>query len=139
MSLEKPVPGSAADWLRHARSDLALASVALPPDALHNELCFHAQQAAEKSLKALLLHYGIEFPSTHDISYLMELLPPSLGLPPDAEEIAQLTNFAVMFRYPGGYEDITEEEHQWALAMTRIVYDWAATLMLKSGSDLPTS
>jgi HEPN domain-containing protein len=34
-------------WLTHARADLALANVALPPGGLFDHLCFHAQQAAE--------------------------------------------------------------------------------------------
>ena len=38
--------GSATDWLRHARSDLALAQDAALPGVLLESLCFHAQQAA---------------------------------------------------------------------------------------------
>ena len=46
-------PGGGEDWLRHARSDLALASAVGPVgDILAETLCFHAQQAAEKALKA---------------------------------------------------------------------------------------
>jgi HEPN domain-containing protein len=44
--------GSAADWPRHARADLALARVTEPPQLLEL-LCFHALQACEKSLKAV--------------------------------------------------------------------------------------
>jgi len=59
-------PGGGEDWLRHARSDLALASAVGPVgDILAETLCFHAQQAAEKALKAVLVHVGIEFPRTH--------------------------------------------------------------------------
>lgn len=47
--------GSPDDWLRHAYSDLELARVALPAKVLLELLCFHAQQAAEKSLKAVYL------------------------------------------------------------------------------------
>ncbi|WP_456427531.1 HEPN domain-containing protein [Rhodocaloribacter sp.] len=50
-----PEPGAAADWLRYARSDLALARVEPPAGVLTEMLCFHAQQAAEKALKALLI------------------------------------------------------------------------------------
>jgi HEPN domain-containing protein len=67
MLLDKPSPGSAADWLRRAHSDLGLAGIALPCDVLYNELCFHAQQAVEKSIKAVLVHYGVEFKRVHDI------------------------------------------------------------------------
>jgi len=46
MSPEASPPGSPADWLRHARSDLALARVELPPDAMLEGLCFHLAEAA---------------------------------------------------------------------------------------------
>ena len=40
-------PGSPADWLRHAHSDLELAKAKeLSEDILFEELCFHAQQTA---------------------------------------------------------------------------------------------
>ena len=48
-------PGSSEDWLRYAKADLALAQVPLPAGGLYELLCFHAQQAAEKSLKAVLM------------------------------------------------------------------------------------
>ena len=45
MPLDPPTPGSPEDWLRHARSDLALAQQWQVPDVLLATLCFHAQQA----------------------------------------------------------------------------------------------
>ena len=53
MPPEDIMPGSPSDWLRHACSDLELARVARTPKILLEGLCFHAQQAAEKALKAL--------------------------------------------------------------------------------------
>lgn len=81
---DKPLPGSAADWLRRAQSDLALASIALPRDVLYNELCFHAQQAVEKSVKAVLVHCGTEFSKVHNIDYLITLLPSEVSAPPES-------------------------------------------------------
>lgn len=61
------------DWLRYAKSDLALAA-SKPDGVLLDTLCFHAQQAAEKSLKAvLILRVGV-VPYTHDIGELIEAL-----------------------------------------------------------------
>jgi HEPN domain-containing protein len=125
MLLDKPLPGSAADWLRRAHSDLVLAGITLPRGVLYNELCFHAQQAAEKSIKAVLVHYGVEFKRVHDIDYLMTQLPAEVSVPPEAEEVVSLTSYAVMFRYPGDYEDVTEEEYQWAIQAAQAVYRWA--------------
>ncbi len=56
MPQDRPVPGSAEDWLARAEGDLALARVPLPEGAFYEDLCFHAQQAAEKALKAVYQH-----------------------------------------------------------------------------------
>lgn len=61
------VPGSPAEWLNHARSDLRLAIVARRhKDILLEQVCFHAQQACEKALKAVLLSKEVGFPLVHD-------------------------------------------------------------------------
>ena len=67
MPLEPPTPGSPEDWLRHARSDLALAQQWQVPDVLLAALCFHAQQTVEKSLKAVLVQRADY--SSRDVSY----------------------------------------------------------------------
>jgi len=54
---------------------LALASSSLPKDGLYSTLCFHAQQAVEKSVKAVLVLRGVEFPKIHSLPRLMDLLP----------------------------------------------------------------
>ena len=123
------MPGSSADWLRRAFSDLSLAGVPLPPGVLYTELCFHAQQAVEKSIKAVLVHYGVEFRKVHNLDYLFSLLPPNTLLPPEAEDVLELTSYAVMFRYPGDYEEITEQEYQEAIFSARHVYQWAEQLI----------
>ena len=133
MQPDRPIPGSAADWLRHAQSDLALASAVLPTEVLYNQLCFHAQQAAEKSVKAVLIHYGVEFRKAHDVDYLMTLLPSGASLPPEAEEVAGLTGYAVMLRYPGDYEDVTKEEYREAVETARAVVAWAEQIILGRG------
>ncbi len=126
---DRPTPGSAADWLRHAKSDLALAVAATPEGVLYSQLCFHAQQAAEKSIKAVLIHYGIEFHKVHNLDYLMALLPSGVALPPEAENVAGLTGYAVMLRYPGDYEDVTKEEYWEAIQLARAVVAWAERII----------
>ncbi|MGD0091486.1 MAG: HEPN domain-containing protein [Planctomycetota bacterium] len=58
MAHELGLPGSPEEWLRYARSDLAVARKPCQPEILLETLCFHAQQAAEKSLKAVLVARG---------------------------------------------------------------------------------
>jgi HEPN domain-containing protein len=67
---EKYALGSSAQWITHAESDLRLARLgADDPSILREQVCFHAQQAAEKALKAVLLSREIEFLYTHDVNY----------------------------------------------------------------------
>ncbi len=129
MPPEQVAPGSPADWLRRARSDLALARVRAPRHVLYNDLCFHAQQAVEKSIKAVLVRYGVEFRRVHDIDYLIALVPERAGRPPAAQDIVSLTSYAVMARYPGDYEDATEQDYAEAIQAARAVYAWAKQII----------
>ncbi len=64
---------------------------------------FHAQQAIEKGLKALLVWHAVDHPPKHDLGLLMTLLPDgsrAKGLP-----VAGLTVYAVDQRYVAGASD----------------------------------
>lgn len=125
----QPEPGSPGDWLRHAGSDLALAQTPPGNDVLLETLAFHAQQAAEKSLKAVLLHAGIDPPRTHNLKLLAEALPANLRLPEDLLRCAELTDYAVTGRYPGEYEPVEQEELDRAIAIAAAVVAWAASVL----------
>lgn len=61
---------------------------------------FHAQQAVEKSLKAVLSGAGQVYPRTHNLVMLAQLLDEArIPMPPDAEEFGALTPFGVVLRY----------------------------------------
>jgi HEPN domain-containing protein len=50
-------------WLNRARSNLVRAKEGINIEGVYLEdLCFDAQQAAEKAIKALLIHLGVRFP-----------------------------------------------------------------------------
>lgn len=55
------IPGSFDDWFQNANSDLILAGIDPPEGVRLESFCFHAQQAAEKALKALLLSRNLTF------------------------------------------------------------------------------
>ena len=62
---KKRLPASPEEWLVHAKSDLKLARLGKESkDVLPQQICFHAQQAVEKSFKAVLLLNKIDFPLT---------------------------------------------------------------------------
>lgn len=60
--------------------------------------CFHAQQASEKSLKALLVAFGIDFPRSHALDRLLALLPTEVAIEFDAEAVAELAPCAAPIR-----------------------------------------
>jgi len=93
-------PDAPQAWLERARSDLALARVALQtPGVLAADACFHAQQCAEKALKALLVHRGIAFPRTHVLEMLLDIAQASdVDLPVSIDDIVRLTQYASEIR-----------------------------------------
>ncbi len=118
-------PGSPEDWLRRSRSDLAIARMPPPVGVLPEDLCFHAQQAAEKALKAVLIASSIPFPRTHNITRLLELIPEDRGIPKLVRDAVVLTDYAVASRYPAAYEPVDDEELEEALALAEAVVSWA--------------
>ena len=120
--------GEPADWLRRARSDLELARVRRNSRILLEDLCFHAQQAAEKALKAVLVFRSIPFPKTHNIITLLDLLPGGLSFP-EEEGAPILTDYAVLTRYPGDLEPVTEEEYLKALQIAEATVQWAEKIV----------
>src|SRR5436190_23974198 len=99
-----------ARWMDWARSDLAVANMTEDERIAPEILAFHAQQAAEKALKALLIRYQIEFPRTHAIGPLLNLCEASgsTGFEALADAVT-LTRFAVATRYPGAEEPISRQ------------------------------
>jgi HEPN domain-containing protein len=70
-----------------------------PP--VHDQICFHCQQSAEKYLKALLQDWGIVPPRTHDLDTLLTfLLPHDAALRNLRRKLESLTRYAVDIRYP---------------------------------------
>lgn len=132
MPPDKHLPGSPSDWLRHAQSDLELARAKPSPKVLFEDLCFHAQQSAEKAFKAVLIFRNMPFPRTHNIRTLLDLLPKSFELPDNVQRAGKLTAYAVASRYPGVVEPINEEEHQEAVRLAEAVVNWAEKIIQSS-------
>ena len=126
------VPATPSDWLTHARSDLKLAKLGMGQDVLPEQVCFHAQQAVEKSLKAVLLFRRIEFPFTHDLEQLVETFGQSgVQLPPDLREAGTLTPYAVESRYPGYWGDISDTDVTTAVTLAENAINWADHIIHK--------
>ena len=90
----------ARGWLLKAQSDLADARRTVESEGPYDTACFHAQQAIEKSFKAVLAYFGDPIPRTHDLQKLAERatgLAPGLRL--DEDGLSEITPFAVQLRY----------------------------------------
>lgn len=133
------LPGSPEEWLEHARSDLRLARLAAGDASIRREqACFHAQQAAEKAIKAVLLSRQAGFPLTHDIEELLELAERSgLPVPKPVEDAGLLTPYAVETRYPGYWLDVTGADVEEALHTAENVLSWVNRLLPASGGEKP--
>jgi len=97
-----------SEWVGKAEGDFATVEreCRARKNPNYDGACFHAQQCAEKYLKALLAEANIAFTKTHD---LVDLLEKALAVRPEwegfREDLAYLSDFAVTVRYPGESAD----------------------------------
>jgi len=99
-------------WWRKAQSDKIALEVTLRAQAL-DVACFHGQQAAEKYLKAFLIHQEAPFPYTHNLSKLVELcaqVDPEFR--PFLPRVEPLTPYAVRPRYDVSFWPSQEEAEE---------------------------
>lgn len=91
----------AALMLESARRDILAFDRLAPMSDMHDSILgFHAQQAVEKCLKAVLFKHDAMVPRTHDLDELLHLLASGLGLAvPHADQLDELNPFAVQARY----------------------------------------
>ena len=90
------------------------------------DLCFEAQQATEKAIKALMIRREIEFPHVHDLSRLLSLLEEvGQSIPDVIRRAGKLTTYAVLTRYPGTARPVTVREYEEAVEIAEEVVQWA--------------
>lgn len=110
--------------LSKARGDAwVLARLAREPEAPLWSVGFHAQQAVEKAIKCVLACQGVEFPRTHDLAVLLDVLQENgLEAPPDALALPSLTLFAAVLRY----DEATGDDDPGLLPDASRMSTWAA-------------
>ena len=85
---------------------------------------FHAQQCAEKAIKAYLVRHQVEFPKTHDIRRLRKLVASiDRSFAEALREADRLTPYAVEFRYPGNLEPVYQDTALDAISVAQKVND----------------
>jgi HEPN domain-containing protein len=119
-------------WADKAEQDLRTAEQLLniEEDCPFDHVTFHAQQCAEKYLKALLVERDTDFPRTHSLRILIQLLEVG-GLPAglDVNAVLSLTPYAVESRYPGDYAPIERSEATVAVGVARQVREAIRTVI----------
>lgn len=88
---------------------------------------FHAQQTAEKALKALLTYHQIDFMKTHSIGELLQIAERVVsGISNELDAARELTPHAVRDRYPGPESKVTRETARQHVAVARLVLDFVS-------------
>ena len=89
-------------WLRKAEHDvLNIENNLVAKDIPWDTVCFHAQQVAEKALKAFLVHHGRDLSKTHDlVALLAQCVACDEGLAVLESDCRKLTSYGVAARYP---------------------------------------
>ena len=123
-----------ARWLRYAAEDLTtaetlLAQAHVPP----RQACWHAQQAAEKALKAVLIFLQIDFRRTHDLNVLRDLLPERWQLKTALPDLKDLNRWAVEARYPEKMREATKAEASTAVEQARSVWTSVSNALAEHG------
>ena len=113
-----------SEWIIKADLDFRTVERLVAEDPFRDIVAFHAQQAAEKYLKALLTRHQIEFPKIHELRRLLELL---LDVEPQLTarlvDIKWLDPFGVEVRYPGDRPDTLLGDEKRARELAKMVRD----------------
>jgi HEPN domain-containing protein len=118
-----------------AQDEQAMAILLAAPSAPDEAIGFHAQQAVEKLLKALLSHRRIAFRRTHDLTELIDLLAANgVPVPPEIGEVRRLGPYAAAFRYDDIPVDSTEPvNREWVAACVDKARTWVDQLLSEPG------
>jgi HEPN domain-containing protein len=117
------------EWVNRAEEDYQLLRISLRRKLpLTYGATFHAQQSAEKYIKALLTFRQIAFPHTHDLAALNTLCQQNVIILPVSEDnLEKLSAFAVEVRYPGFQPSIDEAKE--ALQIAKNIRRFARKLL----------
>lgn len=123
MNVGSSEDATAADWLEKAEEDLHAAAVLLE-NRLPEASSFHAQQAAEKALKAVEIGRRGVLEKTHDLLRLSRRLKAGATID---EHAAVLSEFYSVARYPDAGGEVSREDAEDALHRAKEVVSWART------------
>jgi len=129
MTPKRLPPDDPREWLRRADSNLIHARDSSTGVCVE-DLCFDAQQAAEKAIKAVFVLRGERFPLIHDLEELLQRLDAmGIKIPKYVWNAVELSRFAVVTRYPGFTRPLTNRKLRRAVRIAESVVRWAERLV----------
>ncbi|SMP44054.1 HEPN domain-containing protein [Desulfonatronum zhilinae] len=130
---ENMLAEKARKWMHFAEEDLRLAEHALrlASGCPYRLIAYHAQQCAEKYIKAFLVFSDIDFPYTHNIRKLIRLCGDDIFQ--TLQDADALTPFAVTTRYPGLDDEVSKSEALFAIALAKKVRQHIARILSDKG------
>jgi len=106
-------------WLEYAQTDLEAAANLVSMNLSAGAVCFLAQQAAEKALKAALVQSGNDVPRIHNLDTLRNVLPGDWAVKQEFPDLAELTAWAIESRYPGDWPQPSRDDAHAAVELAR--------------------
>jgi HEPN domain-containing protein len=123
-------------WLAFAEEDLKMARLAIG-EGLFCQVCFHAEQCVEKTIKAFYIFSDKTYPKTHKLADLLSHLPGG-GFNELQERIIDLDRFYIPTRYPdalpGSPADSlpNESDAREALETAQVVFQYSSKMIAKT-------
>lgn len=119
------------DWIKKAEKDYRLIEhLIVQEEPFFDQIGFHAQQAVEKYLKAYLTHKQVDFPKTHDLKKLLDLVATvNEGLAKNLDDVQEVTEYGVEIRYPGDFPDMNKDDAIRAVELARMAREKIMNLL----------
>jgi len=110
-------------WINRAKSSLEVAGTRNSDLIYYEDLCYQAQQAAEKAIKGMLIYFNFEPQFTHNIGILLDELQAFINID-EIKDTIKLTKYAIQTRYPGEYDDVTKEDYKESITIAKKCVEW---------------
>ena len=136
-----------ATWLSMAKDELCAVErgLAISPPMRPWMACYHAQQASEKAIKAIIVsvtNNAKAVPRTHDLESLLDEVKRITGECADAQSYRDgrvLVPYATLTRYPNDEmppDEVSVEGAEAAVAMAKGLIAWSENVVLKRSKSV---
>ncbi len=135
---DAPVLEKVRQWLAYGDEDLRLSrhGFGLSDAAPYRLIAYHAQQCAEKHLKAYLVFHSLDFPYTHNLRRLLELCATNASWVEQLRDAEELSPYAITARYPGEDEEVSETEARRAVGIADQVRQVVRRALVEEGLEV---